>query len=596
MCYLLEIKRALNESELDSTLEDENDFSFTLVYQLMFDKCTNVFLSQNEFYLLYESINYCAIVFEHEFTNDTLKCVKTNYSTNEQLQGGDQDEVESSIESKHSRIISIQTLKILNNRLQIDLACLTWALIDKRSSSQANYYLSIFNLNNWYAQCMPSKMRPLSDLCPEGKSRLRKNIYFNNYTLSINNDLEAVKFVQIIDSKIKKHKNQNLLSSSNCLRRLIDDRSEHDESDHNMGYDSNLDDDTYLSMHFDLVVLTPFSLLKISIKPIEHQIHHFISKQDDIIHSPDRVYYLLSKYHLLDKYLPESSTSQPKFIPIFNYLLETSQIYAILKSLWKLNLQHDTSIISNLSLRSVLDWSWNKVVKIKSELNCLNRLISQQSNGSYFPSSNRTLDRDDLAEFLQRENNLLDNLIQIYKQFIKLDTTSDGYAQLNKKLCLIESLKCYVEHLILFNKFDLLLAPKIQLPPADETVPSSGPADNDAELPKPNTIKNYTKEMEINFKIIQNRWLKRRQEAAEQQGQISSTNGADILYPFTYMIDCLVEECKSYANVSKLFNRVKSKVKFSDECDPNAYDEAGSNVYPPKSINVSQKANLKSSS
>ena len=44
----------------------------------MFDKCVNVFLNQNESYHLYESIQNSAIVFQHDFTSDTLKCVKTN--------------------------------------------------------------------------------------------------------------------------------------------------------------------------------------------------------------------------------------------------------------------------------------------------------------------------------------------------------------------------------------------------------------------------------------------------------------------------------------------------------------------------------------
>jgi hypothetical protein len=130
--------------------------------------------------------------------------------------------------------------------------------------------------------------------------------------------------------------------------------------------------------------LNSFSIIKLTIKPIEDQvsdiftnrnkifyyrlnffplkIHQFIGKEDDIIHYPEKVFQLLSRFHLLDKYLSPKNHGQvsflklvqsllnyyflsynilflfkPKFIPIFNYLLETSQIYAILKSLWKLN-------------------------------------------------------------------------------------------------------------------------------------------------------------------------------------------------------------------------------------------------------------------
>lgn len=257
---------------------------------------------------------------------------------------------------------------------------------------------------------------------------------------------------------------------------------------------------------------------------------------------------------------------KPKFIPIFNYLLETSQIYAILKSLWKLN-SEDTSIISDLSLKSVLDWSWSKVCSIKKELNNLYKKVSVQLKHHFSRClySNDLIERENLSEFLNRENNILDNLIQIFKQFLKLDTTPDGYTQLNKKLCVIESLKCYVEHLILFNKFELLLPPSLNTTEADL---------NDSSI----LIKNYINEMEVNFKVIQNRWSTRRQD------QLNSKQASK--YPFTYMIDCLVEECKLYANTSKLFvKKEKKHVKFSDE-QPIELTFSNSQIYPPKSILV----------
>ena len=33
------------------------------------------------------------------------------------------------------------------------------------------------------------------------------------------------------------------------------------------------------------------------------KIHDLISKQEDLIHCPDKIYYLLLRYHLLDKYI-----------------------------------------------------------------------------------------------------------------------------------------------------------------------------------------------------------------------------------------------------------------------------------------------------
>ncbi|RNA06004.1 hypothetical protein BpHYR1_053723, partial [Brachionus plicatilis] len=200
------------------------------------------------------------------------------------------------IDSSNSKIISIQTTSVCNNRLQLDLACIIWALADKKSTSSDNFFLSVFNLNNWYLQCMPSKMRPMVE-----SNSSRKNAYFINYTLSINCELDAIKFISLIDTKIRKVKNQNNLSLGNVLRELLVERCDAlYECDDTIGYD--IDEETYLSMSFDLMMLTPFTLTKISIKPIEHQIHQFISQQDDLIHYPEKVFYLLTRYHLIDKF------------------------------------------------------------------------------------------------------------------------------------------------------------------------------------------------------------------------------------------------------------------------------------------------------
>ena len=52
--------KVLNETALEATVEidndddDENDSSFILIYQIMFERCVNIFLNQNENYMLYE--------------------------------------------------------------------------------------------------------------------------------------------------------------------------------------------------------------------------------------------------------------------------------------------------------------------------------------------------------------------------------------------------------------------------------------------------------------------------------------------------------------------------------------------------------------
>jgi hypothetical protein len=96
-----------------------------------------------------------------------------------------------------NNIINLNSHKIVqNNFLQMDLSLLVWALIDKNSSGSTYYYFSVFNLNNWYSQCMPSKMKQLCELNVDGSNRIRKNVYFLNYSLPLNCDLESLKVIQ----------------------------------------------------------------------------------------------------------------------------------------------------------------------------------------------------------------------------------------------------------------------------------------------------------------------------------------------------------------------------------------------------------------
>ena len=102
---------------------------------------------------------------------------------------------------------------------------------------------------------------------------------------------------------------------------------------------------------------------------LEHQLHELISKQEDLIHYPDQVYSLLARYDLISGDENEPN-AMPKFIAIFDYLLDSMQVYAILKATWRLNAEN-TSIVSDCSLKTVLDWSWSRLTKIKTELNNL---------------------------------------------------------------------------------------------------------------------------------------------------------------------------------------------------------------------------------
>ena len=181
---------------------------------------------------------------------ETLKCVKTNYSSEfgkECSTNLNELFINDQMNSLNSKIISIQSTNVCNNRLQLDLACIIWALVDKKSASSDNFFLSVFNLNNWYMQCMPAKIRSMSE-----NSRCRTNAYFTNYTLSINCELDAIKFLSLIDTKIRKVKNQNNLSLGNSLRELMVDRCYVlNDCDETIAYD--IDEETYLSMSFGII-------------------------------------------------------------------------------------------------------------------------------------------------------------------------------------------------------------------------------------------------------------------------------------------------------------------------------------------------------
>lgn len=203
------------------------------------------------------------------------------------------------------------------------------------------------------------------------------------------------------------------------------------------------------------------------------------------------------------------------------------------------------------------------------------KLSIQTSTSNWNQTS---IENEQLNSFLTRQNSLLESLIQIYKQFLKLNSTShEGQTELNKKLCIIESIKFYVEHLMLFHKFEMLLVPRPVL-----TERAGGDDDDDVD----STPHNYISEMQINFKIIENRWIKRRQEQFELLNAINSSSSGgnpqqDIIYPFTYLIDCLFEECRGYSNVAKLFAKSDDQKEVQSQRDVIV-----GYGYPPKSLIV----------
>jgi len=163
---------------------------------------------------------------------------------------------------------------------------------------------------------------------------------------------------------------------------------------------------------------------------------------------------------------------------------------------------------------------------------------------------------EELTELLERQNNQLENLIQIYKQFTKLNSSHQGHIDLNKKLCLIECVKCYIEHLILFHKFELLIPPDV--------VANGSEVINEDDLePSKRRMKNYLAEMKVNFKLIENRWTTRRAEQFDrlEPEKANYLNENERKYPFTYMIDCLIEECRLNSVVTKFLSKFKKSFK-----------------------------------
>lgn len=139
----------------------------------------------------------CATSFQHDFTSNTLI-----YSNINEYNGSD-DENASLINERErllfSKIISLQTIKgtfsnyqiflklffpmysVHNNGLDVDLACLCWTLINKNNMS-SSFYLTIFNLNNWYSQCMPNKL-----------DKNKNNFFLNNFILRLDLDYTHIK-------------------------------------------------------------------------------------------------------------------------------------------------------------------------------------------------------------------------------------------------------------------------------------------------------------------------------------------------------------------------------------------------------------------
>jgi hypothetical protein len=228
-----------------------------------------------------------------------------------------------------------------------------------------------------------------------------------------------------------------------------------------------------------------------------------------------------------------------------DFRIDFHGFYAIMSSNFEQSIQfcfifmlscQDTSIISNYSLKTVLDWTWAKYRELHFELCEINKKLI---------TTHVLFDKDLVDAQINKILNAVRNLIKIYELFIQLNQTSDGFIELNKKVKVLNAFSLFCEHLLLFLDFDLL-PEKIgrgfsykQTDPCFccglSLVFASFFAKDE------NCVTSISKFFD--FAHLQNCWAQRRKSVLFGQ-----TNK----YEHTFMIDTLLNECKPYVNTSCL--------------------------------------------
>lgn len=120
-------------------------------------------------------------------------------------------------------------------------------------------------------------------------------------------------------------------------------------------------------------------------------------------------------------------------------------------------------------------------------------------------------------------DNSLNYLIKIYHALIDLKAISgEEKTQLSKQLHIIGSMKLYVENLTIFNNCEMLLDPLVAL----------------------------------HFSKISEKWITKRQQhgvATTKTNTAAGGNIANVDADVIYLIDCLFEECRFFANMTQIF-------------------------------------------
>jgi len=126
----------------------------------------------------------------------------------------------------------------------MNLAAIVWALVSNAAAPPV-YYLTIFDLNAWYAEWMPGKLS--AEATP-------RNMFLTNFTLPIRSDLSGIKLIAVMDAKIKSILNRNKLSSGNTLNEILVSNGDRNREDIDLDLSQDSSEsrlnDASLSMNF----------------------------------------------------------------------------------------------------------------------------------------------------------------------------------------------------------------------------------------------------------------------------------------------------------------------------------------------------------
>jgi hypothetical protein len=191
--------------------DDSEDASFIVLYKLSYENKHQI-TSFNDGpgkrstaeYFLHENLIRCENVFEHDMSSNSFKWTHLIKATSYDQDDSENDSIDSNdtSETTPSKILSIKTLQgigclclrsrnvlvhsnkevysqVRNSDLELDMGCLFWR-------THSKYYLTLFNLNDWYTHHLPFKI-----------NKSIRNSYLKNYEIGIDVDQTTFKVNEI---------------------------------------------------------------------------------------------------------------------------------------------------------------------------------------------------------------------------------------------------------------------------------------------------------------------------------------------------------------------------------------------------------------